>query len=192
MGETEVRDLVEVSSGAISMDDFYGASSFPEPVTLGDCDPAWGGFYMGTISASGASYYLFVAPNATGFTQAEWKDARTCTGGASSLNDGFANTYPALANFTHPAGNFAATRTISGFSDWYLPAINELQVIYDNGATIFNGPLPSGERFCSGSYWSSTEVTATFTCYMRFTTGVRCENNKTRECCARAVRRVPI
>lgn len=194
MGETEVRDLVEVSSGAISMDDFYGASSFPEPVTLGDCDPAWGGFYMGTILTSGASYYLFVAPNATGCACCQWKTSQTSTSGTCSLDDGYANTYPALENSTHPAGNWTATRTIDGFSDWYIPSIDELEVFYNNGGGEGSGdPLPSGEDFAiARDYWSSTENNSRFACSLGFFSGSRGGTLKDSTYRVRAVRRVPI
>jgi hypothetical protein len=79
------------------------------PTTLGQSFE--GGFYMGTIAAAGTTYYLLVAPNATGCACCQWKTSNTSTSGTCSLVDGYANTYPALENSTHPAGNWTATST---------------------------------------------------------------------------------
>jgi len=152
-----------------------------------------GGFYMGTITAAGTCYALVVAPNATGCVQCQWKTSRSSTSGTCSLVDGFANTYTGLDNSNHPAGNWTATRTIDGFSDWYLPAIDELEVFYNNGGGVGSGdPLPSGEDFDTARYWSSTECTSTVACFLDFSYGGRYFANKDVACRTRAVRRVPI
>jgi len=152
-----------------------------------------GGFYMGTICAAGTCYYLIVAPNATGCAYCEWKTSDTSTSGTCSDTDGYANTYPALENSTHPAGNWTATRTINGFSDWYLPAIDELEVFYYNGGGDGSGdPLPSGEDFAPDPYWSSTEFTSCFAFSFFFNLGGPGGRNKTTTRRVRAVRRVPI
>lgn len=166
MGRADVRDLADRPSGCIQMSDFYGKSSFPTPTAFGQCEAAWGGIYMGTISAASSCYYLFVAPNATGCSALRWwKQSTTCTGGACSCVDGFANTYGSLDNDDHRAGNFCATRTIGGFSDWYLPAVNEMQIIYDNGGNSGNeSVIGPGEAFQTArgaaTNWTSTEINA--------------------------------
>jgi hypothetical protein len=140
------------------MQNFYGKTFFPIPTAFGQCRTQWGGFYMGRIAAAGTCYYLFVAPNATGCARCIWKTTVTGTAGTCSTVDGFANTYPALNNADHPAGNWCATRTIAGFSDWYLPAINELALFYTNGATGNNeAVIGAGQAFAAQAYWSSTE-----------------------------------
>jgi len=194
MNRSDVRDLAEKSSGAIAMSDFYGKSSFVTPTAFGQCDATWGGIYMGTICAAGSCYYLFVAPNATGCAQCRWKTTRNATAGTSSLTDGFDNTYGPLNNANHPAGNWCATRTIGGFSDWYLPAIDELETIRNNGATGSNqSVIGTGEAFSSIYYWSSTERSATLACNLDFLNGSRTtRRSKTVFAPTRAVRREPI
>ena len=150
---------------------------------------------MGTSAAAGTTYYLHVAPNATGCACCQWKTSNTSTSGTCSLVDGYANTYPALENSTHPAGNWTATRTIGGFSDWYLPAIDELEVFYNNGGGNGSGdPLPSGEDFATDRYWSSTEYSSNYACYLTFYDGNRFRTNRYKALTyiVRAVRRVPI
>jgi len=166
------------------------AAFFPE---LGDSYN--GGFYMGAITAAGQCYALVVAPNATGCACCQWKTSRTATSGTCSVVDGYANTYPALENSDHPAGNWTATRTIGGFSDWYLPSIDELNVFYIFGGGAGSGdPLPSGEDFATDFYWSSTEYSSGFACNLDFDNGNRNYSNvfKDGACRVRAVRRVPI
>jgi len=124
-----------------------------------------GGFYMGTICAAGTCYYLIMAPNATGCADCPWKTTRTETGVGDEFCDGYGNTYDHLANATHPAGNWTATRSIGGFSDWYLPARDELDQLYTN-----KGSSPAGEGFVVGAYFSSNEPTATFACMQCFNT----------------------
>lgn len=174
--------------------------STPDPLTVLGA-PTSGGFYMGTICAAGTCYYLIVAPNATGCACCVHKlgNPASFTSGACSRVDGFANTYPAQANSTHPAGNWTATRTIGGFSDWYLPAIEELEVFYNNGGGNGAGdPLPVGEDFtCEGSfieYWSSKDNVGTGCANaFLFANGVSTPYlRKTRERPIRAVRREPV
>ena len=163
----------------------FGAASFG--------DTACGGIYMGQISAAGQCYALIVAPNATGCAFCQWKTTQTATAGTDSLVDGFANTYGPLDNADHPAGNFCATRTINGFSDWYLPAIDELETFYNNGATGSDeSVIGTGEAFVSNSYWSSTEYSADRACNLFFVNGSRDSSLKTNSFRVRAVRREPI
>jgi len=163
-----------------------------EPTTLGES--GGGGFYMGTIAAAGTTYYLIVAPNATGCACCEWKTSNTSTAGTCSLDDGYANTYPALENSTHPAGNWTATRTIGGFSDWYLPATDELEVFYNNGGGAGAGdPLPSGEDFATELYYSSVGPSSYCAAVLDFDLGdLRYDIGQILSLRVRAVRRVPI
>ena len=157
--------------------------------TLGQA--AAGGFYIGTTSVGETQYYLIVAPNATGCAECQWKTTRTATAGTTSLTNGYSNTYGPLTNAEHPAVNFTATRTISGFSDWYLPAIDELNQIYVNDGGDTNTTLPAGEGFAADSYWSSTEYSATLACRQNFLIGVQI-GFKSISNRVRAVRREPI
>jgi hypothetical protein len=164
------------------------ASFFPD---LGDS--YCGGFYIGTICAASTCYALIVAPNATGCACCQWKTTRTATSGTTSCVDGYNNTYGPMDNGDHPAGNWTATRTINGFSDWYLPARDELNQLYVNDGGATNTNLPAGEGFAAERYWSSTEVSATYACCQNFNNGSQTIGNaKTTICRVRAVRREPI
>ena len=94
-----------------------------------------GGFYAGQISTAGngvADYNLVVGPVASAqSTSKQWKIVNTSTAGTSSVIDGPGNS-AVMNNATHPAAEFCEGLTIGGFSDWYMPAKNELEVCYYN------------------------------------------------------------
>jgi len=158
------------------------------PTTLGE--PYEGGFYMGTIAST---QYLIVSPAASGSAYCQWKTENTLTPGTDSTIDGGNNTYPALANSTHPAGNFTATATINGYDDWYLPASEELLELYQNGAGTASDPLPSGDEMMAAEYWSSTEIDADSAETFNFSDGTpETRDLKTDLYYVRAIRRSPI
>ena len=94
-----------------------------------------GGYYAGQISTAGngvASHNLVVAPVSTGqSTNKRWKTSTTSTPGTSSVIDGPANS-SAMNNADHPAAQFCEGLSIGGYTDWYMPAKNELEVCYYN------------------------------------------------------------
>jgi hypothetical protein len=93
-----------------------------------------GGFFAGQISTAGnsiADYNLVVAPLSSGQTADQWKTSNTSTAGTSSVIDGPTNSSN-MNNASHPAAQFCEGLTIGGFSDWYMPAANELEVCYFN------------------------------------------------------------
>ena len=108
---------------------FY--SSRPVP-NIGDSFN--GGYFAGYISYAGtgvASHYLIVSPKASGETTAAWD----CTGGgsttgATSLYDGAANTAAIPVDARYAAAQFVKGLSIGGYTDWYIPAKNELEVAY--------------------------------------------------------------
>jgi hypothetical protein len=94
-----------------------------------------GGYYAGKISTAGngtADYYLVVAPLSSGQNSSkQWKTANTTTSGTTSVIDGPTNSSN-MNNASHPAAQFCEGLSIGGFSDWYMPAKNELEVCYYN------------------------------------------------------------
>jgi hypothetical protein len=103
------------------------------PVPIGD--PFGGGFFAGQISTAGngvADYNLVIAPKSSGENSSkQWKTSSTSTAGTSSVIDGPTNSSN-MNNASHPAAQFCEGLTIGTFSDWYMPAKNELDVCYFN------------------------------------------------------------
>jgi hypothetical protein len=93
-----------------------------------------GGFYAGQIGVSSvATHYLVVGPvaSAQSGTRIQWKTTNTTTAGTTSVINGPANS-AAMNDASHPAAQFCEAVTAGGFSDWYMPAQNELEVCYYN------------------------------------------------------------
>jgi hypothetical protein len=106
--------------------------SFGGELQVGDAYE--GGFYAGQISTAGngvADYNLVIAPKSSGQSSKQWKTSFTSTPGTSSVIDGPTNSAN-MNDASHPAAQFCVGLTIGGFSDWYMPAKNELEVCYFN------------------------------------------------------------
>lgn len=113
---------------------FIGGS-YGGPPEIGD--PFEGGFFAGYLSTtfdSVATHYLIVSPKSSGESAEQWKTSNTSTSGAGSGVDGPANTAAMIAEgaANYPAADFCDGLTIGGYSDWYLPALHELSILYFN------------------------------------------------------------
>lgn len=99
-------------------------------------DPFGGGYFAGYISetANGvATHMLIVSPKASGETAAAWDTVGGATTGFNSLIAGPTNSAGLAAlGARYAAATFCEGLTINGYSDWYLPARNELEVAYYN------------------------------------------------------------
>jgi hypothetical protein len=93
-----------------------------------------GGYYAGQISTSGnsvADYNLVVGPVSSAQSTLKWKTVATGTTGTASVINGPTNTSN-MNNILHPAAQFCVAVSAGGYSDWYMPAQNELEVCYYN------------------------------------------------------------
>lgn len=115
------------------------ASSNSVTPALGIGDAYAGGFYAGQIGVSGvATHNIVIGPKSTAQCSPaglKWKNSNTSTTGADSVIDGPQNTADIVADgnsTVYPAAHFCNDLVIGGFSDWYLPAQNELEVVYFN------------------------------------------------------------
>jgi len=116
-------------SGAIQVT-FMNQRSFIAPIpTIGAAYE--GGFFAGQIGVSGvATHNLVVGPVASAQSAKQWKTSNT-GGDPTSAIDGPTNS-ATMNSATYPAAQFCEGLTIGGFSDWYMPAKNELEVCYYN------------------------------------------------------------
>lgn len=90
-----------------------------------------GGFYAGRIMIDGQAFALIVAPKAVGQIEGEWTEDYKDVQGALSFNDGFANT-KAMAEAGSELAQRIQALDIDGSTDWYIPSLDELEVIYRN------------------------------------------------------------
>ena len=112
------------------------ASNSVTPLAVGDA--YGGGFFAGQISTAGnsiADYNLVIGPVASAQGSKQYKNANTATVGATSVIDGPQNTADIVADgnaTVYPAAHFCNNLVIGGFTDWYLPAKNEVEITYYN------------------------------------------------------------
>jgi hypothetical protein len=130
---------------------FMNQRSFgpPPPGAIGSAYQ--GGFYAGDISTTAnsvATHYLVIGPLSTAQSQLRWKNEDTATPGADSDIDGPQNTADMVADgnsTVYPCAHFCNNLSLGGFSDWYMPAKNELEVCYFNlKPTTNNNNISSG------------------------------------------------
>jgi len=120
----------------------------PPPSVIGQA--FGGGYYAGQIGVSGvATHYLVVGPVSTAEnSNIRYKQFTTATPGADSVIDGPQNTADMVADgnsTVYPAAHFCNDLVVGGYSDWYMPALNELEVCYYNlKPTTTNNTTGSG------------------------------------------------
>jgi hypothetical protein len=93
-----------------------------------------GGFFVGQISLTANSvptHNLVVGPASATQPNLQQKTTSTATAGTDSVIDGPTNSAN-MNNANHPAAQFCEALSVGGFSDWYLPARDELEICYYN------------------------------------------------------------
>ena len=111
---------------------------------------------------------------------------------ASGFFNGLTNTNAIIAQTLLPAttayaAGIARLFAGGGFSDWYLPAQWELNMLY-NSAAIVNKVLGSTDGFVQVAYWSSSENGATIGRRIEFSDGSQANVGKSNNLYVRAVR----
>lgn len=98
------------------------------PALIGDA--FGGGFFAGQIDVSGTKYNLVVADKSVGQAVKPWGPQGVITG-FTSIIDGPTNSAGLSAlGSNYEAARFCENLNTGGFTDWYLPALNETITIY--------------------------------------------------------------
>jgi hypothetical protein len=108
-----------------------GTYKAPGPTTIGQA--YGGGFYAGKISTTAngvATHYLIVAPKSSGQSSKSWGPKGVDTNVLSTINGPTNSASLAALGAAYAAAVFCEGLTIGGYSDWYLPSQNELEVLY--------------------------------------------------------------
>jgi hypothetical protein len=133
-------------------------------------DALGGGLY--TFTDSG---YAYISAEADQSTEAPWGCQGTnISGTLSAVGTGIANTATIVAGCTTSgiSAQICSDLTLNGYSDWFLPSLDELQEMYDNLAAEDLG------NFANHTYWSSTQQSATQAYTIDFNNGNTNGHNK--------------
>lgn len=153
---------------------------------VGQAWPEQGGIYLGVMPGEGGKpdYHLILSDKAGEFKDLAWGGYGHDAPGAKSDNDGLANTLALQASDElHPAADRAADLDLAGFTDWYLPARNELRLAYITAKQHFD---------TEPYYWSSTQYSGYNAWYQYFDYGTQYDDTKSYAGRVRLVRRLEI
>ena len=128
------------------------ADNWPSPpLVLAIGDAYAGGFYAGQISTTAngvATHNLVVGPLASAQSTLAMRNPGATIPGADSVIDGPQNTADMVSDGSstvYPAAHFCNNLTVASYTDWYMPAKNELEVCYYNlKPTTVNNNFDSG------------------------------------------------
>jgi len=116
-----------------------------------------------------------------------WSAGTAVATGYTSQVTGRANTtaLAALSNADSPysAAQYCENLSAHTYTDWYLPALGELTVLYTNRAAI------GGFSSAGYDYWSSSEINSNTTRAIVFTSGTLANESKSTAVPTRCVRR---
>jgi len=136
---------------------------------LRDTGPAGGYIFYDKGYYSSGWRYLEAAPASTEWPGNEWGSYGTLIGGTGTgIGTGQSNTTIIVtwlnSHFeTDRAAQLCDALIYGGYSDWFLPSKDELNLMYEN-LIIFG----VGGFAASGDYWSSSEYLAYFSLCQRF------------------------
>ncbi len=147
-----------------------------------------GGICVGSYFFGNTWYALIVAPTATGESTKQCKTTSDVSINCQSNSDGWTNTNN-NNNASHPAFQWVRSLNIGGFTDWYLPAKDELSVMYINKSI-----LTASYSFAATNYWSSTEHSSDtyHSWFQHMSNGGQNGTTKTSNYQVRAVRRLAL
>ncbi|NNF66529.1 MAG: DUF1566 domain-containing protein, partial [Gammaproteobacteria bacterium] len=163
-----------------------GPVFYLDPTTI---DPATGRGTAG-LEAAPADLENPNNPGASDFSL-PWGCSGTTAGAtAEAIGVGAVNTQTIVDAACSNAGNEAAEAAAAfqggGFSDWFLPSIDELNEMYLNIGQGGDGLNEGG--FGNNLYWSSSEIDNNLAWELNFVNGVLFGNDKNNSIRARAVR----
>jgi hypothetical protein len=136
-----------------------GGSPITPPITyaIGDTGPAGGWIFYDKGSSSDGWRYLEAASSDQS-TGAPWGCYGTLISGAdgTAVGTGEQNTIDIEAGCTTAgtAADICANFSLGGYSDWFLPSKDELDLMYENLTVAGVGGVAGSD------YWSSSEFNA--------------------------------
>ena len=145
----------------------------PPPSTIGKPGPAGGLIFYDKAKYSDGWQYLEAAPASTEWIDKEWGSYGTYIRGTETgIGTGQSNTTIIVTwlnshSETDCAAQFCDALVYGGYSDWFLPSKDELNLMYTNLKVFGVG------GFADDYYWSSSEDNRVFVYYQNFANGIQ-------------------
>jgi hypothetical protein len=117
--------------------------------------------------AQGVEHGLVVATTDQSTSQA-WSNITNLLIGQTAQNswDGLSNSNAIVAQsgHTNSAARLCLDLVRGGFSDWYLPSIQELSMLWNNSFTVVKSlsQISGASQLASADYWSSSEFSQSY------------------------------
>lgn len=176
---------IEVSDAALfAIQSFTITVADSGAYAIGDTGPAGGLIFYVKGYYSNGWRYLEAAPVSTEWTLKEWGIGGYFVGTGTGIGSGQSNTtkivdflnnnlddyYGDVTYKTNRAAYLCDALTVDGYSDWFLPSKDELNLMYQN---LHNIVIPVGGFADLGNwnYWSSSEYSATIAWHQFFYNG---------------------
>ena len=170
------------------------AAASSQTYRIGDRGPASGIVFYDKGNNTGGWRYLEAAP--VDLQLAQWglygEDIR---GTETGIGSGKRNTELIIAALnrkgeTGRAAQLCKAYTLNGYSDWFLPSKDELDLMYKNLASKGLGSFQTGEdrTTWTHTYWSSSKNDNNFAWSQYFSNGRQGNNRKSTTLSVRAVR----
>jgi hypothetical protein len=178
---------LQVYNGTIWTNMIGGAVTVHHPFYVGE---SYQGGIVAYILQPGDPGYVegefhgLIAATSDQSTGIQWYNGSYTTTGATAtaLGTGDANTNTIVSN--QGVGSYAAQLcadlVLNGYSDWYLPSIDELNKLYLNKTEVGS--------FASAWYWSSTESYSSASWVQSFGSSGQGTMGKSNTYCVRAIR----
>jgi hypothetical protein len=198
MGFETDTNLFKIGDGSTLWTSLLYAVTPPQTFTykVGDTGPGGGIiFFVDRYDEYAGFTYLEVAPSSTQ-TLRVWAPSTpvnyqnsTVTGADSrALGRGYHNTIEIVAQgHTDPAtsaARYCSDLVSGGQSDWYLPSLAEMRMVYD----VMHLQLSTGDLIID-TYWTSSEVSSNAAWYMNTISGEQTQVVKSANLRVRPVRR---
>jgi len=158
--------------------------------SLGDIGPAGGLIFYDKGSYSDGWRYLEAAPVSTDWYNRQWGSYGTLIGATETdIGTGQSNTTTIVTwlnshSETDCAAQLCDALVYGGYSDWFLPSKDELNLMYTNLKVFGVGGFADEDEY----YWSSSEYLANSVWFQGFGTGYQNSPNKSGYSRVRAVR----
>lgn len=154
--------------------------------------------YLGEEFGGGIIYYLYkdsfgvergLIVSETELANIEYQSSFLLIN-ADRTEDGSYNTNLMVNSLISPAANYVDGLTNGGFNDWYLPSIDELNLLFNHRFHVQKTLRNGGGTLLTKTetYWSSTETTSTTAYGFEFGTGFQLNNGKDTKYLVRAIR----